>query len=87
MNLFTGIIVFLLVWWTALFCVLPIGTRPDAEGDPATGGWRGAPVAHNLGWKILGTTLLAGVIWLGIWYLIQSDWISFRDGSWSHPAR
>lgn len=86
MNLFTGIIVFLLIWWTALFCVLPIGTRPDPDGDLAAGGWRGAPVAHNLGWKLLGTTLLSSVIWLGIWFLIESDWISFREGAWSLPA-
>lgn len=79
MNLFTGVVVYLLVWWTMLFCVLPIGVRPDSEGDPAAGGWRGAPVAANLGWKVLGTTVLSAVVWLGIWYLTESDWASFRS--------
>jgi predicted secreted protein len=86
MNLFTGTVVFLLVWWTVLFCVLPIGTRPDPDGDPAAGGWRGVPTAPHLGRKLIGTTVLAALIWLGIWFLIESDWISFREGPWSLPA-
>ena len=42
MTWFTGIVVYLLVWWMVLFAILPIGTRPDVDGDPAAGGWRGA---------------------------------------------
>lgn len=85
MTWFTGTVVFLLVWWTALFCVLPIGTRPDPDGDIAAGGWRGAPVAVNLGWKVVGTTVLTAVIWLGLWVLIESDWLSFRTGFLAMP--
>ena len=49
MTVFTGIVVFLLVWWTVLFCVLPIGTRPDPDGDIEAGGWRGTPVTAESG--------------------------------------
>jgi predicted secreted protein len=86
MNLFTGLVVFALVWWTALFIVLPIGTRPDPDGDPEAGGWRGAPRNPRLGLRLLGTTLLAGVIWLGIWAVIETGWLSFRDGLFALPA-
>ncbi len=86
MTLFTGFVVYLLLWWLSLFVVLPIGTRTDPEGDPEAGGWRGTPVKVNLGWKLLGTTLLAGAIWLGVWYLVESDWISFRTGYFSLPS-
>jgi predicted secreted protein len=79
-NWFTGIVVYLLVWWTALFAILPIGTEPDAEGDPEAGGWRGAPRNPNLGRKLIATTLVSGVIWLGIFAIVESDWISFRSG-------
>jgi predicted secreted protein len=85
MTWFTGIVVFLLVWWTVLFCVLPIGTRPDPDGDPAAGGWRGTPVAAKLGWKMIATTVLAAVIWAGIWLLVDSDWLSFRTGLLAMP--
>jgi predicted secreted protein len=84
-NWFTGLVVYILIWWLALFAVLPIGTRPDAEGDPAAGGWRGAPVRPLLGWKLLGTTLLAGMIWLGVHALVASDWLSFRHGWLAMP--
>lgn len=87
MTVFTGIIVYLLIWWTALFCVLPIGTRPDVEGDPAAGGWRGAPVAANLGLKVLGTTLLSALLWLGVWWLVESEWLSFRSGILALPGQ
>jgi predicted secreted protein len=85
MTWFTGIVVYLLVWWTALFCILPIGTRPDPVGDLAAGGWRGAPVAAHLGRKMIATTVLATVIWGGIWLLVESDWLSFRTGLLAMP--
>jgi predicted secreted protein len=86
MTWFTGIVVYLLVWWTAIFCVLPIGTRPDVEGDPATGGWRGTPLRVHLGAKLIGTTVLSAIIWLGIWALVESDWLSFRTGPLAMPG-
>ncbi|BDG72569.1 DUF1467 family protein [Roseomonas fluvialis] len=85
MTWFTGTVVFLLVWWTALFCILPIGTRPDPDGDIEAGGWRGAPVAPNLGWKLIGTTGLTVVIWAILYVVIESDWLSFRTGFLAMP--
>ncbi|MFM2150483.1 MAG: hypothetical protein RLZZ187_2789 [Pseudomonadota bacterium] len=86
MDVFTGVIVYLLIWWTALFCVLPIGTRPVANPDPETGGWRGAPAAPRLGMKVIGTTLLSAVLWVGVYALIQSDLVSFRDGWFAYQG-
>jgi predicted secreted protein len=80
MNWFTGIVVYLLIWWTVLFAVLPIGTRPIEEADPEAGGWRGAPQRPLLGRKVIGTTVLATVLWLGVFALVESDWLSFREG-------
>jgi hypothetical protein len=42
-------------------------------------------VAVNLGWKVLGTTVLTAVIWVGLWLLIESDWLSFRTGVLAMP--
>ena len=64
MGLVSGIVVYFLIWWTALFCILPIGIRPDATGAETTGGWRGAPVGFSLWHKLAGTTLLATLLWL-----------------------
>jgi predicted secreted protein len=85
MSVFTGVILYLLIWWLALFCVLPIGTRPQSQGKMEEGGWRGAPQKHLMGWKLLGTTVLTGVIWFGVYLLIESEWLSFRSGILAMP--
>ncbi|MBR0651893.1 DUF1467 family protein [Roseomonas terrae] len=86
MTWFTGTVVYLLAWWTVLFAILPIGVRPDVEGDPAAGGWRGAPTAPHLLRKLIATTVVSGIVWLGIWAVVESEWLSFRSGPWSMPG-
>ncbi|MXP63207.1 DUF1467 family protein [Roseomonas sp. M0104] len=84
MNWFTGFVVYFLVWWTVLFAVLPVGIRPDPDGQ-APGNWRGAPEAPGIGRKALWTTVVATVVFLGIYSLITSDWLSFRHGWLAMP--
>lgn len=77
MSGFTAFVLYTLIWWTVLFAVLPFGTRPVADADPATG-WRGAPERPLIGRKLLATTLISAVLWgLAMW-IIRSDWWSFR---------
>ena len=84
MNWFTGVVLYVLIWWTALFAVLPIGTRPVEEADEATG-WRGAPQKPQLLRKVIITTFVAAIVWLGAWLLITSPYISFRHGWFAAP--
>ena len=86
MNWFTGIVVFVIIWWTALFAVLPIGTRPVQQADEASG-WRGAPERPRLLMKVIVTTIVASVLWTGAYVLIQSDYVSFRHGWFAVPDR
>ena len=79
MGWFISLVVFALVWWTVLFCVLPVGVRPDPKGDIEEGGWRGAPEKPMLGRKLIWTTLISLVIWAAIVALVESNLISFRD--------
>ncbi len=75
----SGITLYIVIWWIALFVVLPIGTCPVAAADPASG-WRGAPERPELRKKILLTTILAALLW-GAWYLVViNDWLSLRHG-------
>ena len=60
MNWFTGIVLFVMIWWTALFAVLPIGTKPVVQAD-ATSGWRGAPERPRILMKVIVTTIVACV--------------------------
>jgi len=75
----TGIALYVVIWWIALFAILPLWTRPVAGADPLTG-WRGGPGRPRLLKKFLATSILAAVLW-GLWYLLViSDWLSFRTG-------
>ena len=80
MSLVTGALVYFLIWWVALFCVLPIGVRPDTSGTSTPGGWRGAPVRTRVGLILLGTTALAAILWGLVYWLMSFEALSFRDG-------
>ena len=77
MNWFTGILVYVVVWWVVIFAVLPWGIRiPDRQED--TGHAPSAPANPRIWLKAIVTTGIAAVIWLGIYFLVESDWLSFR---------
>lgn len=77
MDWFTAVVVLILVWWTVLFAVLPLWTRPREEADDVTG-WRGVPEKPLIGRKLLVTTLVSLVVWGAIMLVIRSDYLSFR---------
>ena len=77
MNWFTGLMVFVILWWLVWFMVLPIGVKVPDEVEK--GHAASAPSNPNLGIKSAATTVIAGVLW-GIAYLvITSELISFRS--------
>ncbi len=61
--------------------------QADVAGDPAAGGWRGAPVAVHLGRKLAGTTVLSALLWLLVWLMVESEWLSFRTGILAMPGQ
>lgn len=79
MGWFTGCVLYVLIWWVCLFAVLPWGIRPRSQPDPLTG-WRGAPENPRFIRTVVATTLVAGVVWLGAYWLISSPYLSFREG-------
>ena len=79
MGWFNGFVLFVLIWWTALFAVLPLGTAPVAAPDQASG-WRGAPAKPEIARKLIITTAVTIVIWGSCFAIIASGWISFRHG-------
>jgi predicted secreted protein len=85
MNPFTGTALYLMIWWTVLFAVLPFGTKPVADPDKATG-WRGVPERPMLWRKVLVTTVISTLLWLGAWWLITSPYLSFRSGFLAMPS-
>ena len=84
MDWFTACVLYVLIWWTALFAVLPLGVRPVEQADRETG-WRGAPQEPRLGRKLVLTTLVSAVSWGVAMLLINSGWLSFRHGILGMP--
>jgi predicted secreted protein len=84
MNWFTGVVLFVIIWWTALFAVLPAGTKPIPQAD-ATSGWRGAPERPRMLMKVIVTTIIASLLWAGVYALVRSDYLSFRHGIFAAP--
>ena len=84
MGWVTGFVVYALIWWTVLFTVLPVGTRP-VDAEAASGGWRGAPANPHLVRKAIATTVLATLLWAVAYLLISSPWISFRASALLMP--
>ena len=62
--------VYLVVWWTVLFTILPLGVRSHHEEgvDVPGGGEPASPVNPNIKKKFITTTwvsaIVLGVIWL-----------------------
>lgn len=70
MGWVSGVVVFLLVWWTMLFTVLPFSLKRDETGKPDD---------PRLKQKFLQTTLLTALIWCVIYALVEAEIISFHD--------
>ena len=85
MNWFTGVVLFVCLWWIALFAVLPIGTKPVVRPDDKSG-WRGAPEQPQILRKVIITTIVTVFLWTGSYLLIRSDYVSFRHGFFAEPG-
>ena len=68
-TLSTGFAIYFVVWWIVLFLTLPFGVRSqheDGEGSP--GPDPGAPIASQMGRKLIWTTVISAVIFaIAVW--------------------
>jgi predicted secreted protein len=63
MSVFTALAIYFIIWWVALFAVLPFGVRSQHEtGEVVPGTDPGAPVLPHLARKLVWTTIVASVI-------------------------
>jgi predicted secreted protein len=82
MSWATGVMVYIVIWWTVLFAVLPMGVRRVEM--PGKGEEHGAPERPELLRKAIITSAVAALLWLGFYVLHWADVFSFRrlvDGS------
>ena len=77
MDIITSIIVYLLIWWTVIFTILPYGNAPDAKVQ--SGHATSAPANPRLKKKFIITTLVSFVIWSIFAVAIHYTNFSFYD--------
>ena len=78
MNWFSAICIYLTIWWTALFAILPLGVQSHAEAgiDLGDGGDPGAPVDPKLKRKFLTTSWVSAILFAILWLALRFHWIT-----------
>ena len=73
MSWFSAVCIYLTIWWTVLFAVLPWGIQSHAEAgiDLGDGGDPGAPVNPNLKRKAFTTTWISAIVFAALWLVLH----------------
>jgi len=69
MDLVFSISVYLVIWWTVLFAVLPLGVKSHHEAgiEVPGGGEPASPVNPNLKKKFITTTWISALVFAVVW--------------------
>lgn len=72
MSLTFALAIYFIIWWVVLFAVLPWGIRTQGEaGEVVPGTIESAPVKPRLLKVFIATTVVAGIVFLGVWYALK----------------
>ena len=81
MSITLGIAIYVVIWWTVLFAVLPIGVRTQGEdGLIVPGTPESAPTAPRLLRVVLLTTVIATLLFLLPWAVTRYGLVDL--GAW-----
>ena len=80
MGITGSIIVYVLIWWIIFFSVLPVGIQSNKEKfkEKIEGIDPGAPINPKIGKKFLITTLITSIIFIVIYYLVETNLLNLR---------
>jgi predicted secreted protein len=75
----TAFAIYFVLWWLTLFLTLPFGVRSQHEdGASAPGTDPGAPIATQMGRKLIWTTIISAVIFAVAWFAYQAGFLSIE---------
>jgi predicted secreted protein len=81
MSITLGVAIYVVIWWTVLFAVLPIGVRTQGEdGIIVPGTPESAPTAPRLLRVVLLTTVIATLLFLLPWAVTRYGLVDL--GAW-----
>jgi predicted secreted protein len=81
MSPITWFAVYLTIWWTVLFAVLPLGSRSfhEAGVTPPPGVDPGAPINPNLKRKFITTTWVSAVVFTLFFLVVHFHLVTLPD--------
>ena len=80
MAVTSALVLFAVIWFMVLFCVLPLRLRTQGdEGRVVPGTHAGSPVDARIGRRFLVTTAVAVVVWAIVFGVIVSGRIGVAD--------
>ena len=80
MTWFSAVLVFVIVWWLVFFMSLPVGARSyhEAGEEVEFGNVPSAPMKPRLWTKAGVSTVIAAILTVVVYFLIDSGAVSFR---------
>ena len=79
MGIGSYVAIYLVVWWTVLFAVLPLGMNQREQARPTDGGQWGAPDKPDLKRKFITTTWVSAIVWAVAMVLVFIGWMPLPD--------
>ena len=77
MDIVSGVVVYVMLWWWVLFMVLPFGAKAPEQVEE--GHATSAPAKPRMMLKLIITTALSAILFIFVYLIIASDIFSFRD--------
>ena len=79
MDIASAIVVYILLWWLVFFMALPVGVQAPSDTEIGKGHAASAPKRPYLRRKVLAATVIAAVLWVGVFLIVEGDFYSFRS--------
>ena len=77
MSITGSLIIFVLIWWIIFFSLLPIDVDRKHK-EMVEGADKGSPEDPKIIKKIIYTTIITSIIFIGIFMLVKYDYLNLR---------
>jgi predicted secreted protein len=80
MSVSLAIAIYVVIWWTVLFAVLPIGVRTQGEdGSVVPGTPESAPTTPRLLRVVVLTTLISALLFAACWAAVRFGFLDLES--------
>ena len=77
MSITGSLIIFVLIWWIIFFSLLPTDVERKHK-EMVEGADKGSPENPKIIKKIIYTTIITSIIFIGIFMLVKYDYLNLR---------